>query len=83
MTRKQFTAIAENFVEYAGKSVSFKMYVPWHELTGRPKYEKQTATLVGVAVSQGDCLPREMFVLRWDTGHKFHVHYRFIAYPGA
>lgn len=82
MTRKQFKKVAENFVDFAGKTVTFKEYVPWNELLKCPKYRKSVATLAGVGVHDESGLPNgECLVLRWDTGHNFHVHYKFISYP--
>jgi hypothetical protein len=82
MTKKQFIKVAENFIDFAGKTVTFKQYTPWYGLLNKPKYSKETAKLVGVGVDKGTGLPDgECLMLRWPTGHNFLIHYKFITYP--
>lgn len=83
MTRNEFVKVAENFVDFAGKTVTFKQFNPWYDLLKKPKYTKAEAELVGVGVEKGTGLPDgECLVLRWPTGHNFPVHYKYITYPG-
>ena len=83
MTRKQFAHIATNFVDFAGKEVTFKQYVPWYNLTHSKKFRTVTGKLAGVGIHDSNFpASGESLIIAFPvTEKRFPVHYKFIAYP--